>query len=103
MPYPISVTHISFPLCCSPPCEALNISFAASHCSLGYLGIFQLLRLGFLIGTRMPEGEKRKREDEGVSKVWVGQNTDFHSWERKELPCKQEKGEEIGRSQVRDR
>lgn len=25
----------------------------------------------------MPEGEKRKREDEGVSKVWVGQNTDF--------------------------
>lgn len=31
----------------------------------------------------------RRGKEEGVSKVWVGQNTDFHSWERKELPCKQ--------------
>lgn len=77
MPYPISVAHILFPLCCSLPFEAFNTSFAASHCSLGYLGIFQLLHLGFLIGTRMPEGEKRKGDDDGVSKVWVGQNTDF--------------------------
>ena len=46
--------------------KPLNISFATSHCSLGYLGLFQLLQLGFLIGIRMPEGEKKKREDKGV-------------------------------------
>lgn len=104
MPYPISVTHISFPLCCSPPCEALKISFAASHCSLGYLGIFQLLHLGFLIGTRMPEGEKRKREDEGASKVWVGQNTDFSQLGEEGASQQAGKeGKEIGGSQVRAR
>lgn len=52
----------------------------------------------------MPEGEKRKREDEGASKVWVEQNTDFSQLGEEGASLQAEKeGKEIGGSQVRAR